>query len=242
MHIYFYYKLEDAEALAQTACTDQLCAWKSNKLKLNCDKTECLRIRSSERSRDFTVPSLSVGGIVVKTTTGARNLGVLLDDRLELKQHISNMCRAGYSQLRQLRVVHRSLSPDVLRSLLHAFVACRLDYCNSLLVGLQACDIHRLQSVQNAAARLFGGVSRREHVKPIIRDDPHWLPVERRIQFKICVMTYKAFHELAPPYLRDMCVVLSCFGEQVLRSVVMSCFGEQVFRSVLMSCKVTQIC
>ena len=61
------------------------------------------------------MPSLSVGGIVVKPASGARNLGVLFDDRLDLKQHISNVCRAGYCQLRQLRVVHRSLSPDVLR-------------------------------------------------------------------------------------------------------------------------------
>ena len=58
------------------------------------------------------MPSLSVGGIVVNPTTGARNLGVLFDDRLDLKQHISNICRACYFQVRQLRVIRRSLSPD----------------------------------------------------------------------------------------------------------------------------------
>ena len=138
-----------------------------------------LLIMSSQQSRDFTMASLSVSGNVVKPTTGAYNLSVLFDDGLDMKQYISNMLTC-YFQLRQC-VVCRSLSPDMLRSLLHAIVACRLNYCNSLLVGLPACDIHRLQSVQNAPARLFDGVSRREHMTQIFRDDLHWFPVERRI-------------------------------------------------------------
>ena len=63
-----------------------------------------------------------------------------------------------YLQLRQLRVIRRSLQPEVIRMLLHAFVACRLDSCNSLMFVLLACDINRLQSVQNAAAQLLGGI------------------------------------------------------------------------------------
>ena len=37
----------------------------------------------------------------------------------------------------------------------------------------------------------------------IIRDRLHWLPVPRRIQFKVCLLTYKAVHGLGPRYLRD---------------------------------------
>ena len=162
---------------------------KSNRLKLNCDKTECMWIMSQQRTRTLSVPDLTVGGIVVKPSSGARNLGVFFDSEMDLKVHISNVCRACFVQLRQLRAVRRSLLSDVLRTLLNAFVSCRLDYCNLLLVELPQCDIRRLQSVQNAAARLYGGVSRRDHVTPILRDDLHWLPVFQRIQFKIGVLT-----------------------------------------------------
>ena len=37
---------------------------------------------------------------------------------------------------------------------LKAFISCRLDYCNSLLYGISDGFLQRLQSVQNAAARL----------------------------------------------------------------------------------------
>ena len=33
-----------------------------------------------------------------------------------------------------------------------------------------------------------------------IRDRLHWLPVAQRIQFKLCLMMYKAMHGLAPAY------------------------------------------
>jgi len=42
-------------------------------------------------------------------------------------------------------------------------------HCDSLLTGVADCLIHRLQSLQNAAARLATGAPRREHITPILR-------------------------------------------------------------------------
>ena len=52
-------------------------------------------------------------------------------------------------------VIRQSLTQDAMRTLLQSFDANRLDYCKSLLFDLPACDIRRLQSVQNAAAHLL---------------------------------------------------------------------------------------
>jgi len=114
-----------------------------------------------------------------------------------------------YFQLRQLRVVRRSLPADVIKTVLHVVVTSRLDYCNSLYYGLPGCDINKPQRVQNAAARLFGGLSKFDHVTPIMRDKLHWLPVQQRIDYKIAVLTYKAMHHMAPDYLTEMCHTVS---------------------------------
>ena len=103
-------------------------------------------------------------------------------------------------------MIRRSLPQDVMLTLLQSFVANRLDYCNSLLFGLPACDIRRLQSVQNAAAHLFGGLARHDHVTPVLRDKLHWLPITKRIDFKVAVMVFKCINGLAPSYLNDMCM------------------------------------
>ena len=149
------------------------------------------------------------GRSFVSPSSGARNLGVYFDNQLRLKKHIFNVCKSCYFQLRQLRVIRRSLPSDVLRTLLQAFVTCRLDYCNSLLVGQPSCDISRLQSVQNAAGRLFGGVSRFDSVDHVLRDDLHWLPVKQRIIFEVGMFGYKTIHGLAPPYLKELFVPVS---------------------------------
>jgi len=47
---------------------------------------------------------------------------------------------------------------------LSIIILSRLDYCNNVLVGLPANLIRRLQSVQNAAARLIYGIRRSEHI------------------------------------------------------------------------------
>ena len=51
-----------------------------------------------------------------------------------------------------------SLTTDAAETVVHAFVASRLDYCNALLYGVSDRLMRRLQSVQNAAARPVTGV------------------------------------------------------------------------------------
>jgi hypothetical protein len=207
--IYFYCKPECMSQLfsAFTDCTNELPLWMlSNRLKLNCDKTEVLWIASRNTFRSSpTVPAVTVGNSVIQPTVGARNLGVFFDRQLDLKQHITNICRQCYFQLRQLRVIRRSLPGDVLKTLLHAFISSRLDYCNSLFYGLPKCDITKLQSVQNAAARLFGGLAKYDHITPILQNDLHWLPVKYRIDFKIAVLVYNSLRHQVPDYIAEMC-------------------------------------
>ena len=82
----------------------------------------------------------------------------------------------SYNQLRQLRPVVRSLSVNATKTLVQAFISCRLDYCNSLLFGISDGLLRRLQSVQNAAARLVTGAHQCDHITPVLRQ-LHWLPV-----------------------------------------------------------------
>ena len=70
--------------------------------------------------------------------------------------------------------------------------------CNSWMM------IWRLQSVQNATARLIFGTWRSEHISPALIS-LHWLRISERISFKLTVLTYRAIHGAGPRYLQ------SCF-------------------------------
>ena len=59
--------------------------------------------------------------------------------------------------------------------------------------------MRQVQSVQNAAAELITA-KRREHITPILRQ-LHWLPVRRRVEFKMASLVYQVLSSKVPGYL-----------------------------------------
>ena len=132
-----------------------------------------------------------------------RAIKSLVDSMLSMETHMNKVCSSGFYYLHNLRRLRRYLSQDCLVTLIHAFVTSRLDYCNSLMYGLPQCQISKLQRVQNAAARIALDLSKFCHIIPALRQ-LHWLPVVKRIQFKILLLTFKAINGLSPPYISEL--------------------------------------
>jgi len=72
-----------------------------------------------------------------------------------------------------------------------------------VFAGLPACDLQRLQSVLNAAARLVTNASRRNHITPLLCGR-HWLPIQQHFDYKLCVMVHRCLHERVPSYLMEL--------------------------------------
>ena len=89
-------------------------------------------------------------------------------------------------------------------SMVHAFICSRIDYCNSLLVGLPKSRLSPLQSVLNAAARLIARLPRFSHISAFMIEHLHWLPLIARIRFKVLFLISRAFLGQAPRYLCDL--------------------------------------
>ena len=120
--------------------------------------------------------------------------------------HINNICSLSFYCLYNIRRIRTYLSHQSAISLIHTFSTSKLDYCNSLLYGLPTIHINKLQSVQNAAARLVTNTPRIYHITAIL-EDLHWLPIKYRIEFKIVLLTFKSLCGLAPQYLADLIAV-----------------------------------
>ena len=102
--------------------------------------------------------------------------------------------------------------------MVHAFVSSRIDYCNSVLIGLPKVRLSSVQSVLNAA-RLIARLPRYSHISTYMTNDLHWLPLSARIKYKILLLVTKSQQGLAPRYLCDlMCKPLSARSSRPLRS------------------------
>ena len=196
----------DSAVHQMETCISSVQEWMSRHfLKMNNDKTEFLVISFRQMRNRIPPLSLQIGHNHIDPSPSARNLGVEMSSTASsMEQQISKVCRNSYFQLQCLYKVRRYVDRPTLESLVHAFVTSKLEYCNALYVGVPANQLHRLQRIQNAAARLLTGTGRREHISPVLRD-LHWLPVEKRVQFKVLLLTYKAAKNLGPSYLNTMC-------------------------------------
>ena len=99
--------------------------------------------------------------------------------------------------------IRKCMSQSNLKRIVNAFVISRIDYCNSILYGLPTAEYEKLQRVQNIAARLITGSSRRDHITPVLKN-LHWLPIKSRITFKILLLTYKILNGQSPSYLTSL--------------------------------------
>lgn len=86
-----------------------------------------------------------------------KNLGVLLDSELLLKDHISDVIKVTSYHLRNIAFIRKYLDEDSMKKLVHHHVISKLDYCNSLHYGLPDCLLKKLQLIMNRAARIIMG-------------------------------------------------------------------------------------
>ena len=160
----------------------------TDKLILNDDKTELMLIGTKLQLSKVNIDSLTVGGNDVAAVTVSRNLGAWFYSNLNFQEQIHKTCKSGFLHLYNIRRIRKYLSQESARTLVHAFIIDRIDYCNSLLLVYPS-SVHllKMQRLQNAAARLISNVSRYSHITPVLCS-LHWLPVKFPVDFKILVM------------------------------------------------------
>ena len=137
----------------------------SNRLSLNPSKTQLIWLGTCQHLLKLDFALLGAQFPQFTFLTSVRDLGVTLDNTLSFSADVSNLSRSSFYHLRRLRAVRRSVSMPVLRSMVHAFVCSRIDYCNFLLIGLPKSRLAPLQSVLNAAARLIAPIPQFSHIQ-----------------------------------------------------------------------------
>jgi hypothetical protein len=186
-------------------CTYAVHSWLAhNGLALNPSKSDVIWLTGGHvrQPQDFTA-AVDIAGAMIKPSSTIKSLGVTLDSRISFDEHVAAVCKACYFHIRALRHIRASLPDDVAKTIACSIVGSRLDYCNSLFVGMPDRNFHKLQMVQNTLARVVTGHRKFDHVSPILKE-LHWLPVRKRVTFKIATLVFKARHTGEPQYLASL--------------------------------------
>ena len=183
-------------------CIFDICDWmQHNALKLNGDKTEFVIFSTKNNLRDN--QCLVVGKDKIEVSEYVKILGVTFDSRMTLQKHITNICRSVNIHIRKINSIRRYLSNTAVRTLVQSNVIARLDYCNSVCIGLPMNRLQRLQLVQNSAAHIIRQTKRYTSITPIL-NELHWLPINKWCWLKIMLLNFKSLNGCALEYLCDM--------------------------------------
>ena len=85
-------------------------AWmSSNRLRLNPTKTQYIWFGTRQQLAKIDMKALALEFPLITFSPFVRDLGIILDQELTFTRHINLLCRSCYYQLRQLKVVSRSV-------------------------------------------------------------------------------------------------------------------------------------
>ena len=160
--------------------------------------------------------NIKIGSSDIKVVSSVTNLGVRLDRNLQMTAQTPHLMSSCAYQLKLLNSIRASLDVQVAERVVNAIFKSRLDYCNSLLVGLSVEDSTHLQRLQNAAARCVLMRTLDFSAKDM-SCELHWLPVRKRVHYKLLLLTYITLNWSSPEYLVNQ--LQDYFPIRVLRSV-----------------------
>ena len=179
----------------------------ANKLKMNNDKPEIMLCGTAMELKNIDIETVKIGDDLVDFSHEVKDLGILIDQNISFSNHVSYLRKCCYAELRRISNIRPFIDEKSAVQLCVSLILSKLDYCNCLFYGMTKENFHKLQLVQNHAARLVKKVDKRSSAKSILKE-LHWLPVEQRVEYKIALIVFKCLNvDEFPSYLKNLICV-----------------------------------
>ena len=179
-----------------------------NRLKINPSKTEMTILKSS-RQKTNTSFSVHFGGDVVSPSPSVKVLGITIDSHLTWDSHVTSVVQRCNMILVSLARMRNRLPTETKRLLIEALVFPHIQYCISVWGACCIAQKKRVQKVLNFGARVVSGLSRTDHVTPVL-NELKWKRVDDLIRDSdVAVVSRLLTSDSAPQILRSKLVLSS---------------------------------
>ena len=138
---------------------------KVNKLSLNIKKTHFMCFSAKYKSRPGI--SLQIDGEAIAEVNKSKFLGVVIDNKLSWKDHISFVCRKVARGIGVIIKARKVLHNESLKCLYYSFIYPYMIYCNPVWGSACKTNIESLQVLQKRAVRIILGVHPRSPSEPL---------------------------------------------------------------------------
>ena len=188
-------------------CLQEIRLWmQDNFLFLNDSKMEILHLSSHLRHVKKLSP-VTVNGIKTYSSKAVRNLGVVMDNHLSMRNQVNTMCsKASFALIGELAKYAGSSADHQVRSLY------MISSLQSVIIVIAFSLVYRTRTLPNYKefrtplhVWLVSLCKKYEHITPILKG-LHWLPIKYRIVYKILLLTFKCLSGQSPQYLQYLVI------------------------------------
>ena len=192
-------------------CLDNISMWyKSNRLKINANKSKVMLIGTRCQLRSLNIDDFTIyyDNSPLELVSNAKYLGLYISSDLTWDVHIIRLCKMLYYHLSILRRLRKTVPQGLLLKIYKTYIQPKLEYGITLWGCTTEGNLDKVQRVQNFAARLITGnfdyINYRglELVKSL-----RLYTVRERRDFFLATLMFKSIHGLAPTYLSDSIVM-----------------------------------
>ncbi len=146
--------------------------------------------------------SLSIYGATIEQDKVVKLLGVHIDNKLDFKFHVSEVCRKAGRQLNALRRQSKLLNFRARMKVFNSFIRAHLNFCPLVWVNRNKTDLSRLEKVQERALRLVFNDKGSSYTDLLQRARvPSVLVRWRRL---LLIEVFKALNGVSPPYIQEL--------------------------------------
>ena len=133
---------------------DNVHKWFSqNGMVLNEDKHQFMILESSKSIRNEEARVNVCGKRVIETNKG-KLLGITIDNHLNMKDHIKNICKQASNKLNALARIANYLDENKRKVLMNSFVISQFNYCPIIWMNCQRQSNHMINKIHERALRI----------------------------------------------------------------------------------------
>lgn len=206
----------------------------THNLKLNDEK--CSFIVFGPKFDDSNLVStlnIHCGKSKLKLVKSVKLLGVVFDQDLRFKNHVSLLVKKSYVCLRQLYQNFNIINFKLRKKLCEMLVLPIINYCLTVFYPcLDSSYKYRLQKIQNNCCRFIFKLKKYDHISVKIKQI-NWLKLDLHFQYLMAVLVHSTLSTSTPPYLKKKLVHRRSLHSANLRHVSrlsMPCFRTALFQ------------
>lgn len=172
-----------------------------NGLMLNSKKTQCIFIGNRQLLSQIPPNTIiDCDGDFIHPTSHVKNLGVFIDQYMLFDVHIGELTKKVMGALMFINRISQNFDKSTRILVVQTLVLSLINYCIVIWGTTNETLLHNVQKLQNFAAKVAVGCSRKyAHVTPFIKE-LKWLKIKEKHTLDKCTTVYKAVNNCYPDW------------------------------------------